>query len=128
MRSCHFTPSFVSKHGHMLSLCSTEENKDIYQMLQSWQQDKQEDQMGWRWLKQKPDAEAIFSTINILSLSCVPSKKGDPLKSHYIFTQKLSKNMLMVCLQKYTREAENQFCFFNESVKIGSISILSVNP
>ena len=59
----------------MLTLCSTEENKDFYQMLQSWQQDKQEDQMGWRWLKQKPDAEAILSTINLLSELCA-IKKG----------------------------------------------------
>ena len=110
----------------MLTLCSTEENKDFYQMLQSWQQDKQEDQMEWRWLK--PDAEAIFSTINILSLSCVPSKKGDPLKSHYIFTQKIVKEYADGLSPKIYERGWKSILFFNESVKIGSISILSVNP
>ena len=108
MRSCHFTPSFVSKHGHMLTLCSTEENKDFYQMLQSWQQDKQEDQImakakAWCW-------SYFFN--NQYTLWAVCHQKRVILWSLIIYSpKKLSKNMLMVCLQKYTKEAENQFCF-----------------
>ena len=128
MRPCHFTPSFVSKHGHMLSLCSTEENKDFYQMLQSWQQDKQEEQMGRNG---KAKAWCCWSYFFNNQYTLCAIKKGwrSSFEVLIIYSpKKLSKNMLMVCLQKYTRKAEKSILFFNESVKIGSTSILSVNP
>ena len=112
MRPCHFTPSFVSKHGHMLTLCSTEENKDFYQMLQSWQQDKQEEQMGRNG---KAKAWCCWSYFfNNQYTLCVPSKKGEdhPLKfSLYIHP----KNCQRICwwfVSKNIRERlKNQFCF-----------------
>ena len=128
MRPCHFTPSFVSKHGHMLTLCSTEENKDFYQMLQSWQQDKQEEQMGRNG---KAKAWCCWSYFFNNQYTLCSIKKGwrSSFEVLIIYSpKKLSKNMLMVCLQKYTRKAEKSILFFNESVKIGSTSILSVNP
>ena len=80
-------------------------------------------------VERKPDAaEAIFSTINIL---CVPSKKGEdhPLKFSLYIHPKIVKEYADGLSPKNIRERlKNQFCFFNESVKIGSTSILSVNP
>ena len=54
----------------------------------------------------------LFFQQSIDSLSCVPSKKGDPLKSHYIFTQKIVKEYADGLSPKNIRERlKNQFCF-----------------
>ena len=111
MRPCHFTPSFVSKHGHMLTLCSTEENKDFYQMLQSWQQDKQEEQMGRNG---KAKAWCCWSYFFNNQYTLCSIKKGwSSFEVLIIYSpKKLSKNMLMVCLPKiYEKGWKNQFCF-----------------
>ena len=112
MRPCHFTPSFVSKHGHMLTLCSTEENKDFYQMLQSWQQDKQEEQMGRNGKAKAWCCWSYFFNNQYTLCSIKKRVKIILWSSHYIFTQKIVKEYADGLSPKNIRERlKNQFCF-----------------